>query len=69
VQNFFINKEWGRSQAGKGKTGRGNLFPMTEMILEGRPLFLFVKKDFPNGTGVVRNGSYQIDNTFLSAYT
>lgn len=65
---FFINKEQGRYQSGKGKTGRGNLFPMTEMILEGSPLFLFVK-DFPNGTGVVRNGSYQIDNTFLSAYT
>lgn len=41
---FFINKEWGRSQPGKGKMGRGNLFPMAEMILEGRPLFLFVKK-------------------------
>ncbi|MFR6111474.1 MAG: hypothetical protein ACLUIQ_09110 [Dialister invisus] len=41
---------------------------MAEMILEGRPLFLFVKR-LSNGTGVVRNGSYQIDNTFLSAYT
>lgn len=41
---FFINKEQGRYQAGKGKTGRGNLFPMAEMILEGRYLFLFVKR-------------------------
>lgn len=41
---FFYKKEWGRSQPGKGKMGRGNLFPMAEMILEGRPLFLFVKR-------------------------
>ena len=42
---------------------------MAEMILEGRPLFLFVKRLSKRNGSRKENGSYQIDNTFLSAYT